>query len=237
VVFHSDRAGGPDLWSITVRPPNGEVVGAPRAITADAAADHAPTPMLLPGNTLWLLYRSDRSVPLSRLATPPLPEVENLVTSQQPTAGSLTAVPLHSMRIVDTGTIRRFAGSTSLVPGDAARLSRHRLWYDLLAYTPQKPRGPAGGEVLQDDDVYTRATVGLYVSQVLPDTSITRQMVEQLRSVLAHFLPINVRVVVILVPRPSVDRRILHANIVGQISANPANLTSLQWRAYFPDPL
>ena len=25
--------------------------------------------------------------------------------------------------------------------------------------------------------------------------------------------------------------------IAGQVSADPANLTSLQWRAYFPDPL
>jgi hypothetical protein len=163
--------------------------------------------------------------------------METRATPQQPTAGGLTAVSLGSTRIVDTGTLRRFAGSTSLVPGDAARLSRHRLWDDLLAYTPQKPQGLADGEVLQDDDLYTRETVGLYVSQVPPNTPFTRQMVEQLRSVLARFLPINVRVVVILVPQPSVDRRILHANIVGQIAADPANPTSLQWRAYFPDPL
>jgi phage tail-like protein len=237
VFFRSDRAGGPDLWSITVRPPTGEAVGAPSAITADGAADHTPAPLLLPGDMLWLLYRSDRSVPLARVATPPLLEMETRVTSQQPTAGSLTAVPLRSTRIVDTGTLRRFAGSTSVVLSDAARLSRHRMWDDLLAYTPQKPLGPAGGEVLQDDDLYTRGTVGLYVSQVLSDTPFTRQTIEQLRLVLARFLPIHVRVVVILVPRPSVDRRILHANIAGQVSADPANLTSLQWRAYFPDPL
>jgi hypothetical protein len=79
--------------------------------------------------------------------------------------------------------------------------------------------------------------VGLYVSQVLADTPIPREMVEQLRPVLARFLPIHVRVVVIPVPRPTVERRILHANIVEQVSADPANPTSLQWRAYFPDPL
>jgi len=66
----------------------------------------------------WSLYRSDRSVPLSRVATSPLPEMEIHVTSQQPMAGSLAAVPLRSMRIVDTGTLRRFAGSPSLVPGE-----------------------------------------------------------------------------------------------------------------------
>ena len=134
------------------------------------------------------------------MATSPLQEMESHVTSQQPTAGSLAAVPLRSTRIVDTGTLRRFAGSTSLVPGDAARLSRHRLWDDLLAYTPQKPQGLAEGEVLQDDDLYTRGTVGLYVSQVLPDTPFPRQKVEQLRPLLARFLPIHVHVVVIPVP-------------------------------------
>jgi hypothetical protein len=100
-------------------------------------------------------------------------------------------------------------------------------------------------------------------------------MVERLRPVLARFLPINVRAVVILTPRldieyvygrgveireayedrhpiiefftglgedtnaprPRVDWRILHANIADQVSADPANLTSLRRRAYFPDPL
>ena len=96
VFFRSDRAGGADLWSITVRPATGEAVGPPSAITADAAADHAPAPLLLPDDTLWLLYRSDRSVPLSRVATSPLPEVENRVTSQQPAAGSLAAPNIDS---------------------------------------------------------------------------------------------------------------------------------------------
>jgi phage tail-like protein len=203
--FRSNRAGGAALWSITLSPATGAAVGPPSAITADAAADHAPVPILLPGNTLWLLYRSDRSVPLSRVATQPLPEVKNHVTSQEPAADSLAAVPLRSMRIVDTGTLRRFAGSTSVVLGDAARLSRRHLWDDLLAYTPQKPLGPAGGEVLGDDDLYTRGTVGLYLSQVLPDTPFTRQMIAQLRLVLARFLPINVRAVVILTPRLDIE--------------------------------
>jgi hypothetical protein len=179
------------------------------------------------------------------------------------------------MRLVDTGTLRRFAGSTSVVLSDAARIGRHCLWDDLLAYTPQKPLGPARGEVLRDDDLYTRGTVGLYLSQVLPDTPFTRQMVDRLRPVLARFLPINVRAVVILTPRldieyvygrgveigeayeddhpiiefftglgedtnaprPRVDWRILHANIADEVSADPTNLTSLRWRAYFPDPL
>ena len=141
----------------------------------------------------------------SRAWHPAVAGVENRITSQEPTARSLTAVPLRSMRMVDTGTLRRFAGSTSVVLGDAARLGRHRLWDDLLAYTPQKPLGPAGGEVLRDDDLYTRGTVGLYLSQVLPDTPFTRQMVERLRPVLARFLPINVRAVVILAPRLDIE--------------------------------
>jgi phage tail-like protein len=203
--FRSDRAGSADLWSITVRPAAGAAVGPPSAITADAAADHAPAPLSLPDDTLWLLYRSDRSIPLSRVATQPSLEVKNRVTSHEPAAGSLEAVPLRSMRVMDTGTLRRFAGSTSVILGDAARLSRHRLWDDLLAYTPQKPLGPAGGEALRDDDLYTRGTVGLYLSQAIPDTPFTRQMVDRLRPVLARFLPINVRAVVILTPRLDIE--------------------------------
>ena len=38
-------------------------------------------------------------------------------------------------------------------------------------------------------------------------------------------------------PRPSFDWGVLHANIVDQVSADPANLPSLRRRAYFPDPL
>jgi hypothetical protein len=43
------------------------------------------------------------------------------------------------------------------------------------------------------------------LSQVIPDTPFTRQMIEQLRPVLARFLPINVRAVVILTPRLDIE--------------------------------
>jgi hypothetical protein len=131
--------------------------------------------------------------------------VETRITTQEPEASSLTATPLRSARIVDTGTLRRFAGSTSVVLRDAARIGRHRLWDDLLAYTPQKPLRLAHGEVLADNVLYTRGTVGLYLSQATPDTPLTRQMVDRLRPVLARFLPINVRAVVILAPRLDIE--------------------------------
>ena len=142
VFFRSDRAGGADLWSITVSPATGEAVGPPSAITADAAADHAPAPLLLPGDTLWLLYRSDRSVPshgwppgccrrwrtASRRRSP----------TGMPRSRAVAQYPHSGHRHV--ATVRR---STSVVLSDAARIGRHRLWDDLLAYTPQQPLGPS----------------------------------------------------------------------------------------------
>lgn len=268
VFFRSDRAGGPDLWSVTVTPSTG-VMSALAAVAAAPSAAHAPAPVLMPGGALWLLYRSDRSVPLSRVATRPLPAVENRVTSPAPVVKDPPPGRLRSLRMSDTGTLHRFAGTTSVVLDDAARIGRRRQWDDLLSYTPQKPLGT---ELLQDDDLYTRGTVGLYVSQLIPDSPLSQQKVERLRAVLERFLPINVRAVVILAPRvyieyiyrPDADIEeayldkhpdieyytglgdstaaalpdwvLLLSTTPGHVSADPADLTTLRRRTYFPPP-
>jgi hypothetical protein len=159
----------------------------------------------MPGGALWLLYRSDRSVPLSRVSRRPAPAVDNCVLSPLPTDPGLSRGPSRSLRMPDTGTLSRFAGATSVVLSDTARIGRRRQWDDQLSYTPQKPLGAMHGDVLQDDDLYTRGTVGLYLSQVIADSPLSRQMVERLRPVLERFLPINVRAVVILAPRVDIE--------------------------------
>ena len=58
---------------------------------------------------------------------------------------------------------------------------------------------------MQDDDRYTLGTVGIYLSQLIPDSVVTRQMEERLNSVLQRFLPINVRALVILAPRVDIE--------------------------------
>ncbi len=206
IFFRSDRTAddtdGLKLWSVTVTPSTGTVTGPPRAITTDYYADHAPSPVLMPDSTLWLLYRSDRSVPLSGVATRLLPTVENRITYPAPGVSTVSAGPLRSIRMPDTGTVRRYTGSISVILTNAARNARRRLWDDLLAYTPQKPQG----EALQDDDLYARGTVGLYLSELTPASPLSEQRVERLRPVLERFLPINVRAVVILAPRVAIEQ-------------------------------
>ena len=98
---------------------------------------------------------------LSRVATRLLLEVENRahVAGGHDGARSRAVAQYAHSGHRHVATVRR---STSVVLSDAARISRHRLWDDLLAYTPQQPLGPAPGEVLPEDVLYTRGTVGLH---------------------------------------------------------------------------
>src|SRR5207245_1950242 len=105
--------------------------------------DQWPAPVLWPAvppattPQLRLLFRSDRSVLLSRVSTRVPPKVENRVTVS-PRPRTLPA-PLVSIAMPDTGTARRFCGTTSVELGDTARLSRRQEWDDLLTYTPERP--------------------------------------------------------------------------------------------------
>ncbi len=193
--FSSNRNGGTRLWSVTIDADSEEpqAVPEPVPISVGPALDRAPLPVLMANDALWLFFRSDRSVPLSHLATRSLPRVENRVTASMAQTFPFTPRPSPSFRLTDTGTLRRFAGFTSLPVKDVARLDRQFQWDDLLSYTPQKPRE----ERLALEDRYTRGTVGLYLSPI-GDRPLTRPQVERLRAILERFLPINVRVAIIL---------------------------------------
>src|SRR6266566_4548955 len=207
VFFRSDRRStitditdGLKLWSVTITPSTRTIVP-PGVITTDYNADYRPAPILMPDgkNTLWLLFRSDRSVSLSGIATRSLPTQQNRITDPAPVMSAIPTGPLLSTRAPGTGTLRRYAGSTSVFLSNVARNSRLGLWDDLLAYTPQKPQGD---QPLGDSDYYTRGTLGLYLNQVTPDSPLSQQRVDRLRPVLERFLPINVRALVILSPPP-----------------------------------
>jgi hypothetical protein len=262
VFFRSSRAGGDDIWSVNVDPRTG-VATAPVQVTAGAAGNYSPAVLRAPSGASLLLIRSDRSVPISRVAAHPVPPVENRITLPPP-APPPYSQPL-SVRAVDTGTERRFAGTTSVVPGDADRIGRAGLFDDLLAYTAQKPLGPPA-ETLAANDVYTRGTIGLYLSQVIPDSQLSRELIDRLAPVLDRFLPENVRAVVFLAPRLFAEDPItiqesfsdefpfiegagafaetvaaampnvsfLLANQATNVSANPADLTTLRRRSFFP---
>jgi hypothetical protein len=202
LLFRSDRDGGPSLWSATI---SAGALAALEPVGSGPVADIAPAPVLAPDGTLWVLFRSDRGVSVSRLATRPLADLEDRVTEPGPSARPGTPHPLASVRAEDTGTLRRFAGSTSVPLGHAARIGRRRQWDDQLAYTPQKPIGPPADPPLDEDDFYTRGTVGLFLSQVIPDSPLSRLARDRLRAVLERFLPVNVRAVVVFAPRADIE--------------------------------
>ncbi|ESA38306.1 hypothetical protein N836_33290 [Leptolyngbya sp. Heron Island J] len=200
--FQSNRNGGSDLWSATViADPTNTTPIEPVAITTGPTLDSAPAPVQMPEGALWLLYRSDRSVSLSQIANRPMVALNHRII--QPNTGSTTpnSNTSQSFRRPDTGTLKRFAGANSIVLADIARIQRQRQWDDLLSYTPQKP----DGGLLANDDLYTRGTIGLYLSRTIPDSPLSREKVERLKAVLENFLPINVRVVVILAPRVDIE--------------------------------
>ena len=152
------------------------VGGTATQVTAGAPADTWPAPVTV-GASQWLLHRSDRSVSHAAVGS----------------AGGQ-----------DTGTLRRYAGATTVVLSNVDRLRRLRTWDDLVAYTPQRPAGVTTADPLRDDEVYTRGTIGIFLTQAVSGL-LDESMAERLRAVLRRFLPINVRAVVWLAPRADLE--------------------------------
>jgi len=244
VFFSSDRNGGFGLWSVDVNLAG--VIAPLISLFNDESSNLAPAPVSV-GSALWLLYRGDRNVALAQI-------------------GSSTL--LRSQRVPDNGTVRRFAGSVSMTPGDLERMHTRRSFGDMLSYTPNRPDG-AGS--LADDEFYTRGTVGLYVSRADQGSSaLTQEESSRLLELLADFVPVNLRVLVIVVAAadtelvygagtdiqdsyrdvypfadalgPIADQSaaampglmIIHSNVVDNVSANLADLTTLRRRTFFP---
>jgi hypothetical protein len=184
ITFRSDRSGGHRIWSVTLDA--ADLAGAPVVETTGPASDHDPTTARTSAGDRWLLYRSDRNVALARLGA-------NVATSG-------TSEP--SRRAPTEASIRRFSGSTTVWVDDLTRNAERRRFGDLAAYTPQKPR--ASGETpLSPDELYTRGTIGLYVERGLAGRPLTAADADRLRHILARFLPVNLRAVIILRPSPA----------------------------------
>jgi hypothetical protein len=171
VYFSSDRDGGFRLWSVDVT--SGGAVSPLISIKPETSADTSPAPITVRGAT-WLLYRSDRNVALAQVGS---------------------AYPQRSHQLPDNGTLHRYAGSVSVVLGDLERLAHRRFFGDLLCYTPNRP----GGGRPFDDELYTRGTLGLYVSRANRGSALTQQEASRLRALLQQFVPVNLRAVVIVV--------------------------------------
>lgn len=176
IFFSSDRDGGFGLRALNVT--SGGVAGPQAVVIDEASSDVWPTPVNV-GGAVWLLYRSDRNVSLAQVGESPLGRGAR-----------------HSARVSGNGTVRSYAGSVSLVLADLPRLRGRRLFGDVLSYTPNRPDGVGA---LADDELYTRGTIGLYLSHARKGNPLTRREIERLREVLARFIPVNLRAVMIVV--------------------------------------
>jgi phage tail-like protein len=214
VFFRSSRGGGANVYEVTVPLPLPApgALPAPTPVTVGATSDRWPAPMPPAAGPMRLLLRSDRSVPLSRVATTPPPVVENRITSPTPTRPRVPA-SRRSFALADTGTVRRYAGATSVDLRDVARVGRRREWDDLLSYTVERPDRhqtptqsltgvPTDSDFKLADDIwYTRGTIGLFLSPFTPADPLSDEHRERLRPLLDRFLPINERAVVRIGPR------------------------------------
>lgn len=176
VYFRSNRGGGTGPYTVDVSTVSG--AGVPVPAFTDPSADTNPAPVTLPGGTRWLLFRSDRNVPLGRLG------------GGVPGTTDADA----SRRAPEEASTRRFAGSTTAVPADLDRNRGMRHFGDLVDYTPQQP----DGSPLGPDELYTPGTVGLYVERGPFGRPLVRRDADRLRQLLQRFLPVNLRAVIIL---------------------------------------
>ena len=184
--------GGADLWSLTVNPTT-QTAGTPVQVTDGRLRPRGQRPVRVPdpaGSARpWVLFRSDRSVSLSRTTIHPLAPPDNRINAPVAPVVVEAAAP-RSTAVADNGTVRRHAGTVTVTLNDAGRNGRTRQYDDLLAYTPQgvhtmPPRADPAG-------FYTPGTVGLYLTQVVTESVLSRQMVERLLAVLRRFVPVNV---------------------------------------------
>ncbi|KUJ69073.1 hypothetical protein ACZ90_14630 [Streptomyces albus subsp. albus] len=204
VYFRSDRSGGSGVWSLDMTP-DGAVSAPPTPVLTEPAEVRWPVPLRVPEvGTDWLLFRSDRSVALSGLASRTLPLPDDRATVP-PAAVTTPRGTGASARVLDTGTVRRYAGSTTVTLAAVDRNKRRRQWDDLLAYTPCKPRGAEFGERLEDGDLYTRGTIALFLSPLVPDAPLSEHLEQQLRPLLPRFLPIGTRAVLVFAPRTTTE--------------------------------
>jgi hypothetical protein len=209
-----------------------------------------------PDGTEWLLFGSDRSVPLGRLGGG-IPRLEGQGDA--------------SRRAADEASLRRFAGTTTVLLGDLQRNSGRRQFQDLLSYTPQKPGGRAEGG-LTPDEIYTRGTIGLYVERGPGGRALTVSDAERLRQLLDRFRPVNLRVVIVLRPTDVLLERVyppgptdsytdvfpivevltglldstgvvlpdwllFMSTEAGSLTADPTDMTTLRRRTFQPPPL
>jgi len=142
-----------------------------KQITDNLYSQRDPLPLSINGETgngeTWLMYRSNESL-------------------------TYTSETYRSTKTIDA----RYAGSTTVVPLDLAKIAMMRQFTDFQTYTYDIGRNGKRSE----DDWYARDTVGIYLSSRTDDSgkiNYSRQLVE---NVLKQFLPVQMRAVFIIEP-------------------------------------
>lgn len=183
VFFTSDRQGGLNTW--WVRLTAAGVPGPLTGLPADPAEHTAPVAVTGPTGAVWLASRSDRSLVASQTGILPPPG----------SAGR------HSERVPDAGALRLRAGGGTVTLKHATRNLGRAAWGELLTYTPEYPHLVAE-DAPSRTHRYTRRTIGLFLRQSRNGEPITQAEIRRLLTLLRRFLPINLRVVLIVAPEP-----------------------------------
>jgi hypothetical protein len=92
----------------------------------------------------------------------------------------------------------RYAGATTVDSRNTAKNRRRGRFHDFQSYTSDAGRDGQRGE----QEWYGRDTVGLYLTPTSEDPAIIARNRQVVQDVLQHFLPIQVRAVLIIEPAP-----------------------------------
>ena len=186
VFFSSDRAGGKAIWAVPVSGLG--VAGVPAQVTAGSAETSRPAPVTGPDGGTWLISRSDAPVALAQVAMMPEPGAPDRASERVPEARALALN----------------AGARTPVMQHAARNLGRRLWGDYFVYTPEYPH-LTNWEAPSQAHIYTRRSIGLYLRQSPIGAAMTAEEIGRLRQLLIRFLPVNLRLVLIVAPDPLVE--------------------------------
>jgi hypothetical protein len=186
VFFSSDRGGGRGIWWVTVSALG--VPGVPESLPNDAAETTAPAVVTGPTGRAWMFHRSDRSV----------------VPAQVGVLSPPGTSPRASERVPDADALTLHAGCRTPVFAHAARNLGRRTWGDLFTYTPEYPH-LISDDAPADDHLYTRRTIGLYLRQARTGLVVTEEQIDRLLQLLRRFLPVNLRLVLIISPDALVE--------------------------------
>lgn len=184
--FTSDRNGGAAIWRVDVSGLG--VPGAPALAAAEAAELTRPVAVAGFKGATWLIHRSDAPLALAQVAT-----------VSEPGSG-----PRRSERVPEVRALTLNAGARAPVLKHAARNLGRRRWGDYFVYTPEYP-DVIDADAPTQTHVYTRRTIGLYLRQSPIGAPITSESIARLRQLLRRYLPINLRLVLIVAPDPLVE--------------------------------